>query len=36
MSQDLHSKLVNNMAYGTATRGELPGDIEDYNVTLIK
>lgn len=24
------------MAYGTVTRNELPGDIEDYNITLIK
>ncbi len=36
MAQDIHAQLKNQMAYGTVTRNELPGDIEDYNITLIK
>ena len=36
MAQDIHSKLKDNMSYGTVTRNELPGDIEDYTISLIK
>jgi hypothetical protein len=24
------------MAYGTLTKGELPGELEDYNVSLVR
>lgn len=34
MSNDLYNSLRNQMSYGTLTRGELPGDIEDYTVNL--
>lgn len=36
MTKDMHRSLKKHMSYGTVTRSELPGDIEDYKITLIK
>jgi|JI6StandDraft_1071083.scaffolds.fasta_scaffold723798_2 hypothetical protein len=36
MTKDIHRSLKKHMSYGTVTRSELPGDIEDYKITLIK
>lgn len=33
---DFYERLKNAMAYGAVNRGELPGDIEDYKITLIR
>lgn len=36
MSKDVNSKLLNQMAYGSISCRDVPGDIEDYNVSLIR
>jgi hypothetical protein len=36
MSNDLQKKIFNQMAYGAVSRGEIPLDLEDYSVSLVK
>lgn len=36
MSRDVNSKLLNQMAYGSVSCRDIPGDVEDYHVSLIK
>jgi hypothetical protein len=36
MAKDLQSKLVNQMAYGSVPRSEIPLDFDGYTVSLVK
>lgn len=36
MNKNIESQLVDEMAYGSISRSDVPGDIQDYNVVLVR
>ena len=36
MSTNIQQDLLNSLAYGTIMRGDLPADLDEYNIVLVK